>query len=96
MKKGSLVTLSQKAIKKFYGRPERIEDYAIGGNLDMLTSQQVIDFMDTYSGFENGVSIGIIKDIDGDVAKVSYYCPISVKFDYAYYSLKDLDLMCIK
>lgn len=96
MKKGSLVTLSQKAIKKFYGRPERIEDFAVGGDLDTLTSEQVIDFMDIYRGFENGEGIGVIKDINEDTAQVEYYCPFSVKFDYSYYSLKDLELMCIK
>lgn len=96
MKKGSMVTLSKKAIKKFYGRPERIEDFAVGGDLDNLTSQQVIDFMDIYRGFENGDGIGVIENMDDDTAEVWYYCPISVKFDRSYYLLKDLELMCIK
>lgn len=96
MKKGSLVTLSQKAIKKFYGRSGRIEDFAVGGNLDNLTSEQVIDFMDIYRGFENGDGIGVIDKIANDTAKVVYYCPISIKFDYSFYRLEDLELMCIK
>lgn len=96
MKKGNMVVLSKKAIKKFYGRPERIEDFAVGGDLDNLTSEQVIEFMDMYRGFENGKGVGIIEKIANDTAKVTYYCPISVKFDYAYYLLEDLELMCIK
>lgn len=96
MIKGNLVTLSQKAIKKFYGRPERIEDFAVGGNLENLTSEQVIEFMDLYRGFENGDGIGVIDKIANTTAKVIYYCPISIKFDYMFYELKDLELMCIK
>lgn len=91
-----MVTLSQKAIKKFYGRPDRIEDFAIGGNLDNLTSEQVIDFMDIYRGFENGVGVGTINTINKDTAEVWYYCPVSVKFDYSYYLLRDLELMSLK
>lgn len=92
MKNGSLVRLSKKAIKKFYGRLDRIEDFAVGGNLDNLTSEQVIDFMDIYQGFENGIGIGVIDTIKGDTAKVVYYCPISVMFNHSFYLLKDLEL----
>ena len=95
VKKGSLVTLSQKAIKEFYGRPARIEDFLVVGNLDNLTSNQVIEFIDIYLGFENGISIGTIERIDEDTAEVWYYCPISEKLDYSYYLLKDLETVCI-
>ena len=36
MKLGNKVKLTKKAIKEFYGRPERIEDFSVGGNLEEL------------------------------------------------------------
>lgn len=90
IKQYDFVKLRKSARKAFYNRPERIEDFAVGGNLDSLTSEQVINFMDIYRGFENGKGVGVIEKIIDDTTKVTYYCPISVKFDYAFYLLEDL------
>lgn len=96
MKKGNMVILSKKAIKRFYGKPERIEDFVPYNDLNHLTSERVIEFMDLYLGFENGKEVGIVDSVDRETVKVIYYCPISDKVDHSYYRILDLDKVKVK
>lgn len=90
LKVGDFVVLKKSAIKDFYGRPDRIEDFAVGGNLEALNSDQVIEFIDSYLGFENGQSIGIVDQVDISAIKVRYILTIKEGTDFMYYCQKDL------
>lgn len=93
MKLGNKVKLTKKAIKEFYGRPERIEDFSVGGNLENLSSSQVLDFIDSYLGFENGQNFGYVVGIRGGTVEVNYMGTISQKVDYMFYDKKDLKIV---
>jgi hypothetical protein len=96
MKTNDFVVLSKKAIKDFYGRPNRIEDFAVGGNPENLSSEQVIDFIDSYLGFENGKAVGIIASIENDTARVIFNCLIKKDVDFSYYNVKDLKVVKVR
>jgi hypothetical protein len=96
MKLNDLVVLSEKAIKRFYGRAARIEDFTVDRNPENLTSEQFIEFVDSYLGFENGKTIGVIGSIQNDIAKVIFYCPVKDRLDYKYYFFEDLKKLKVR
>jgi hypothetical protein len=93
MKPNDFVVLSKKSIKDFYGRSDRIEDFAVGGNPENLTSEQVIDFIDLYLGFENGEAVGIIASIENNTARVMFECLIKENVDFSFYNVEDLKVV---
>lgn len=90
IKVNDFVILKKQAVEEFYGRPERIEDFSSFGDLDHLTSEELIQFIDMYLGFENGKACGIVVNINKDTAKVLYQNTIRDGLDFSFYDLKDL------
>lgn len=91
IKQYDFVKLRKSARKAFYNRPERIEDFAVGGNVENLRSDQFLDFVEMYLGFESGENLGrVMEIIDEESVKVLYVRPISHATDYMFYDPKDL------
>ena len=86
MKIGDKVRLNRKGIKAFYGTEDLLKchEYPNG-------EFNFVDFVNNYTGFENGKSIGIItgfSDYSKDVRKVTFFGVLSS--DFGYYEIEYL------
>lgn len=90
---GDRVKISKKAVKRFYGREERFNDYIRPQDL-YLSSEDFIEFVDD-SQFNTGKSSGVVI---GTGAELEY---IRVQYEkvtggYNYTFIEDKDLVKIK
>lgn len=85
---GDYVKLTKKAVKNFYGREERVDDYKAPSNIDYMSNEHFIQLVDDYM-FNTGIQTGLIVSIDRNTIKVLYK-KLTGGYDFTFIDSKDL------